>query len=148
MLKIAVVQIAFAATIAACLIGSPQIARADSDTEAPQITALSCIPASADVGTGPAAVSCTASFTDADSGVQSFVVQIQSPTRSHAAGSCSSADLDSGSLTCNTVIGQFVEPGSWNVIQVDVHDNAGNTRSYSQETLEQLHLGVTITVTE
>ena len=146
-------QIAMAGLVLACAAGAPLSARAEPDIDAPVITSIGCSPGAVDVSTGPGAVTCTGSFTDTQSGVASFVVQIQSPSRSHAAGSCSSGNLISGTrsegtLQCNTVIGHYVEPGTWTVTQIDVHDREGNTRSYSGAQLEEMQLATTIEVTD
>ena len=100
---------------------------------------------------GAALVTSTAAAQDDASGVQNWVLQMKSPTQTHAMGTCSSmepidGDRRDGSFECTGAIGQYVETGRWEVVRVDVGDGAGNSRSYSRDDLAELALAVTVDV--
>jgi hypothetical protein len=129
------------------------VALADPDVDAPSLTALSCTPNSVDIGEVAAMVTCTATLSDAASGVQGFVLQLRSPSQISRMSTCSSmapatGDRSEGTFVCHGSIAQDVETGTWVVTQVDVGDTAGNSRSYSHADLVQMEISPSISVAD
>src|ERR1700727_3177512 len=120
------------------------------DKNPPVLTSFTFSPQAVDVTNAPATISATAQATDDLSGVTEVAVEWVSPDGTNAVGGglgLSSGTNLNGTYTSTFTIPQFVEPGTWNVAQVYVRDNAGNSKTYYQSDLQALGFPTTLQVT-
>jgi hypothetical protein len=119
------------------------------DSKPPVLTFFSYGPQSVDVTNGPATVTVTLQATDDLSGVTYANVGWTSPDGKSFVGSSmglSSGTNLNGTWTAKVTVPQFVEPGTWNLADVYILDNAGNSVTYYQSDLQALGYPTTLQV--
>ncbi len=120
---------------------------AESDTTPPVLNDFSFAPAALNTLAGPATVTANCDVSDTQSGVAWIKVSFTSPGASSIIRGCTVVvfnpegfGLQGGvGFNCEIAFPQYSENGIWEVLNVEVRDIAGNSRSYP--TLELTGLG-------